>query len=275
MDSYFNRLNKFLIKYWQVLRVSWEENFVYRTNFVLWRLRTVLQLLVLYFLWSVVFSGTDELFGYTKATILTYVLGTSLIRSMVLSSRSVDVAGEISQGILTNFLLRPISYITYWFTRDIADKALNLIFSVVEIGLIVWFLKPPLIIQKDPTLILSFLVVAILALVLYFLVSFLLSLTGFWFREVWAPRFLAMTVIEFLSGGVFPLDILPPSVFSLVRILPFSYLIFFPLKVYLGQVGLFEILSGVLVLIGWILVTFVAIRYVWERGLRVYEAVGR
>lgn len=264
-----------LNKYLTVLRVSWEENFIYRTNFVLSRVRTVMQLLILYFFWSVVFSGTDNLFGYDKASILTYVLGTSIIRSMVLSSRSVDVAGEIHQGILTNFLVRPVSYISYWFTRDVADKALNIVFTVFEIGILILLLKPPLVLQSDPSLLVLFAAVTILALFLYFLLSFLLSITAFWIREAWAPRFLALVLIEFLSGGVFPLDILPAGIFNILRVLPFTYLIFFPLKVYLGQLALAEILGGMAMLLGWIVIAFVSLQYVWMRGLRVYDAEGK
>lgn len=272
------KLNNFLgsiTKYLTVLRISWEENFVYRTNFILWRVRTVMQFLILYFFWSVVFSGTDELFGYTRASILTYVLGTSLIRSMVLSSRSVDVAGEIHQGILTNFLVKPVSYLSYWFTRDIADKVLNIIFTIFELGILIWLLKPPLILQTDPAILMAFILVTILGLLLYFYLSFLLSITGFWVREVWAPRFLALVFIEFLSGGVFPLDILPAGVFNFLRLLPFTYLIFFPLKVYLGQLTLPEILAGASILVGWIALSVVAVQYVWAKGLKVYEAEGR
>lgn len=262
-------------KYLSVFKVSWQEIFIWRTNFVLWRLRNVFQILILYFFWSTVFSNQDHLFGYTRTTILTYVLGSSLIRSMVLSSRSVDVAGEIHQGILTNYLLKPISYLSYWWTRDLADKILNIIFSICELALIVWLLKPPILLQTDPLTLVFFGLTVIIALHLYFYFSFILSFLAFWVREVWAPRFLAIVSLEFLSGGVFPLDILPPAIFSGLQFLPFTYLVFFPLKVYLGQLSIFEIMSGIAMMTGWTIILFFATQYLWMRGLRVYSAEGR
>lgn len=271
----FLETKKILAKYWQVFKVSLEEIFIWRLNFVLWRVRSVLQLLVLYFLWSVVFGQQENVFGYTQTAMFTYVLGTALMRSFSLSSRSVDVAGEIHQGILTNFLLRPVSYLSYWFTRDIADKVVNIAFVVVELSVIYLLLKPPIFIQTDLLLLIVAAGTAILAVFLFFFLSFLLSMTGFWVREVWAPRFLAMVFIEFLSGGFFPLDILPRPVFTFLQATPFPYIIFFPLKVYLGQLSSFQIVGGVAVLVFWMVVAFVAVGYVWAKGLRVYAAEGR
>lgn len=271
----FAKLKKTFGKYWQVFKVSLSEMFIWRLNFVLWRVRTVLQLLVLYFLWSVVFVGQENVFGYTQTAIFTYILGASLIRSFSLSSRSVDVAGEIHQGILTNFLLKPVSYLSWWFTRDIADKAVNIAFAILELSLIYLLLRPPIFIQTYPPVLLATAVTTILAVIIFFYLSFLLSLTGFWVREVWAPRYLAMIFIEFLSGAYFPLDILPRPVFVFLQATPFPYMIFFPLKIYLGQVSLIQILAGAAVMIFWIIVAFAGIQYVWAKGLRIYAAEGR
>lgn len=269
------KLNKTLAKYFFVIRASWQEHLVYRVNFLLWRFRAILYLLVLYFLWSSVFRGQDRLFGYTASTILTYILGTSIIRSFVLSSQSASVAGEILGGQLSNLLLRPFSYIGYWFAKDIADKTLNILFVFLEIAILLFFLRPPVFIQFDPmTLLLTFLT-TILALVLFFYMSFLISLMAFWVREVWAPRFLIMILLESLSGVVFPLDILPAKIFAFLKVLPFTYLVFFPLKIYLGQIDFPEIWRGMVILSLWLVIIYFAAKFVWRRGLRVYAAEGQ
>lgn len=264
-----------LFKYLQVFKVSLSEMFIWRLNFVLWRLRSVLQLLVLYFLWSVVFGQQDVAFGYTKEAIFTYILGTAFMRSMVLSSRSVDVAGEIHSGRLTNFLIRPVSYISWWLTRDISDKLVNLIFVFVELSLIYYFLRPPLFIQSNPTFVVLAIFVSFLALILYFYLSFLLSMVAFWVIEVWAPRFLAMVIVEFLSGGTFPIDILPAPVVLFLKATPFPYLIFFPLKIYLGQVPITQIFLGITVMLFWMVIVWWSVQIVWQKGLRVYSAEGQ
>lgn len=266
---------KLISKYWVVLRLTWEEYFVWRVNFVLWRVRQLLQLITLYFFWSVALSGQQELLGYTQAGILTYILGTQLMRSIVLSSRSIDVAGEIHDAKLTNYLIRPVSYFGFWAARDISDKFLNIAFSLVEVALIIAVFGPPLVFQQDAFFLSLTLLTAVMAIILYFLFSFLLSLTAFWVRDIWAPRFLSFVILEFFAGGFFPVDILPRPLFILVSATPFPYLIYFPIKIYLGQLPPLQILAGLVIMLFWIAVLTGSLNYVWNRGLRVYSAEGR
>lgn len=263
-------------KYFQVIKITFQEYFVYRLNFVLWRFRSFVQLLVLYFLWSALIPQGMTLFGYDQAKILTYILGTSIVRSFILSSRSVDAAGEIASGTLANFLLRPINYLKYWFSKDIADKILNLFFSIIGIFLILILLRPPIIIQNNLTIIIFTVIAVALGIVLYFFLSFLLSMIAFWTPEnIWPPRFLSMIIIEFLAGSLFPLDILPVGVFKALKLLPFTYLLFFPLNVYLGKLTTQEIFTGILISLFWIVVFWQLAKALFRLGLRNYAAWGR
>ncbi len=263
-------------KYLQVIRITFQEYFVYRLNFIFWRLRAFIQLLVLYFLWLAVIPQGTTIFGYDQAKILTYILGTSIIRSFILSSRSVDVAGEVSSGVLSNFLLKPINYLGRWLAKDIPDKILNLFFSIIGVSLILIFLRPPIIIQNNPLIIFLTIITIILGMILFFYLSFSLSLSAFWTPEnVWPPRFLAMIIIEFLAGSLFPLDILPAGVFKTLKLLPFTYLLFFPLNVYLGKLTLQEIFIGIFISLFWILVFWQLAKALFRLGVKSYVAWGR
>lgn len=263
-------------KYWQVIKITFEEYFVYRLNFLLWRFRSLVQLLVLYFLWQAAIPEGQVIFGYDQAKILTYILGTSIIRSFVLSSRSVDAAGEIASGDLSNFLLKPISYLKYWFAKDVTDKILNLFFSTIEISLIILLLKPPVIFQTNILFVIFAFLAILLGILLYFYLSFLLSLVAFWTPEnPWPMRFLFAIFLEFFAGGLFPLDILPKTIFKVLNLLPFPYLLFFPLNVYLGKLTIVEVLLGLGIGLFWILISYQAIRFVFQKGVKSYVAWGR
>ncbi|MBI4100514.1 ABC-2 family transporter protein [Candidatus Microgenomates bacterium] len=263
-------------KYWQVFKNTWDEYFTYRLNFIMWRVRTVLQLLAIYFLWWSIFQNQKgEIFGYSQSLLLTYILGTAILRAIVFSSRTISVGDEINQGNLTNFLLKPISYLKYWFTRDLADKSMNISFAIFELTLIIILLRPPLFLQTDIINLLFFIASVILAIVLYFYINFLLGLVAFWSPEVWAPRFIFFILVEFFAGGLFPLDILPEFLYRIVKFLPLSYLEFFPLKIYLGQLNNFQVIQSLFISFIWILIFSQIVNRVWEKGLRVYSAEGK
>lgn len=266
-----------MTKYLHLVYITFQEYFVYRLNFLLWRVRAVLQLLILFFLWSSAFGNTPLIFGYTQAQMLTYILGTSLIRSYILAARlSEGVGAEIVTGNITNILLKPVSYLRYVFSRDLSDKAVNICFSSLELVVIIALFHPPLILQASPFYLGAAVTSMLLALSLYFFINMTISYSAFWLVEDWwAPRFIFGIVLDFLAGGIFPIDILPPLVARILLYTPFPYLLFFPMKVYLGQLPVVAVGQGILVLGFWTIIIYLLQRLVWARGLRHYEAVGR
>jgi ABC-2 type transport system permease protein len=262
-------------KYLAVFNISWQNGFVYRLNFILWRVRSALQLLLVYFIWWTVFQTQQQVFGYTEQTILTYILLAAIIRAIVLSSRVGDLASAINVGDIVNFLIKPLNLIKYYFAKDLADKLLNIFFVVVEITLIVLFLKPSLVIQDNLKVLGLFIVATLLGIILYFALSLIFSMTAFWWENVfWGPQFILMIFLEGFGGGLFPIDILPEKMAQILMLSPFPYLIYFPSKLYLGTLSGSEVLSGFLVLLFWTIIMWIAAFKMLNAGLKNYTAVG-
>ena len=262
-------------KYFLFAQKTWEETLTFRFNFLMWRFRNVLQLLTFYFLWQAVFPQNATIGTYDKSQIITYVLAISLVRSIVFSNRSFAIGEEINSGMLSNYLIKPINYFMYWFSRDIGDKAMNIAFVIVEISLLIILLKPELFIQTNISYFLLATIAIVLAIIAYFILNALLEMIGFWTSEVWAPRFIFMIVITFLAGGLFPLDLAPKSIYTILQFLPFTYLLYFPVKIYLGQIPQDQIFAGFAILIFWSFVLVLILKYMWSKGLKVYTAYGK
>jgi len=92
--------------------------------------------------------------------------------------------------------------------------------------------------------------------------------------HAYGPRFALKMAMELTSGRFFPLNILPAVLFKIMNFLPFSFLVFFPLNVYLDRLSTSEIYRGLLTQTIWIAIFSVLLKVVWQRGLRRYEAVG-
>jgi len=260
----------------QVIRNTISEYMRYRINFVLWRVRVVMQILVAYVLWRAVFStGGQEIFGYSQTMMLTYILLTNIARTLVLGTRSIEVGEVINKGELSNFLIRPMSFLRYYVARDAADKLLNLLFAAGELTLLFLILRPPIFLQGNLVTLAGALIALTIGVAMYFFFSMILGYLGFWTADTWAPRFLSFVIIEFFSGGFFPLDILPKPLFAVVRNLPFSYFIYFPLKVYLGQLAMPAVAAGIFLGVLWVGVLWYLGGVLWTAGLRAYTAEGQ
>ncbi len=262
-------------KYWMVAKCTWDEMLTYRLNFTMYRIRNILTFLTLYYLWLALLASNETLFGYTRELMLTYIVGTALLNAFVLASRSYAIGDDINQGVLSNYLLRPVNYFFYWIAKDIGDKAMNIVFALCELTILYLLLRPPLFIQTDLVYVSLFLLAVIIAVALYFCCNLILGMFGFWSPEIWAPRFIFMILVGFFSGGYFPLDILPEPLFIVFSALPFQYFLYMPLKIYLGQLSIAQVLYGISVGLTWVVLLYFVIDFLWRKGLRVYAAQGR
>jgi len=267
-----------MYKYWQIFKTSIVQEFAYRLNFIMWRIRNIIQILIFFFLWDAVLSGNNnQIFGYTRTQIFTYAFVLIIVRAIVFSVRSNDIAGQISNGELTNMLLKPINYFRYWITRDVAYKFLNILFGLVEALALILILKPNIFIQSNPVYSLTFIVSLILSIFIYFSILMMTSFIPFWVPELaWGAQFLVTgVVVEFLSGASFPVDIFPKAIYQILMLTPFPYLIFVPIKTYLGIFSYQVVFQSLLIGFVWSVVLFKLSQIVWKKGLKVYEGVGR
>lgn len=238
----------------------------------------MIQIFVAFFLWDKIFENPERIvFGYDRSKILTYVFAIIIIRALVLSARAADVAGDVAQGELSNYLIKPMNYFKYWFTRDMSSKILNISFAFFEFIILYLILRPPLFFQQNILIILAFLVSIVIAIMIYFYMLFIVSSVPFWAPELgWGSHFLVTIIlIEFLSGALFPIDILPAGIGQVVMSLPFPYLIYFPVQVYLGNITGVLLVKGLLISSIWLVILGISMKYVWSKGLKVYEGVGR
>jgi ABC-2 type transport system permease protein len=182
---------------------------------------------------------------------------------------------EIAKGNLSDVLLRPVSQVGYWAAQDAANKLLHLAFAVAEIGLFMAIVRPPFLAPSSALHALAFVLATLGGMVLYFQMSFMLGAMGFWSAQSWGPRFCFEVILEFCAGAYFPVDLLPVWAQNILSNLPFPYLIFQPVSIYLGRSSGAEILSCFAHQAVWIAILGLMVRLMWSAGLRRYAAEGR
>lgn len=256
-------------KYLSIFSITLQEYFVYRLNMIMWRVRQVFVFLVPFFIWKSVLGDGGEIYGYTLASVMTYLFGTTILRSLVMGSRTIDLGWMINSGYLTIPLLRPFGIFRFLLARDAADKLFNLSFMFLELPLIYFVFHPPIFLNFSPTTLIITLGSILLSALIYFYINVIFGSIAFWSRDVWAPRFLLMTILEFATGAMFPLDMLPSIWQKVLLLTPFPYLLYVPLKIYLG--ASFSLLPQLI----WVIILALLTQFIWNRGILRYEAEGR
>ena len=140
---------------------------------------------------------------------------------------------------------------------------------------ILFIFKMPFWLPQNPATYLIFLAIIILAVLLYFFISFSLSIAAFWTEEVWATRWLfGIVFLEFFAGALFPIDVLPAALQRIIYLIPFPYLVFFPLKIWLEQVSLASAIQATFICLAWLLFFYWLASFLWRKGAKNYGAYG-
>jgi ABC-2 type transport system permease protein len=78
----------------------------------------------------------------------------------------------------------------------------------------------------------------------------------------------------FLSGHMFPLDMLPDPWRTLVELTPLQYLAYFPAAVLLGKIQGWDLVVGLLLQVEWVALFAILSRVLFDHGARRYSAYG-
>jgi ABC-2 type transport system permease protein len=195
-----------------------------------------------------------------------------MINSLVISYVSWEIVDQIREGFFSNFLVKPVNYLHYWFTMNLSGKLLEGLFILVVVALMSFALLSQITLPAHGLTVIYFLVSLALGLVLAFEFDFCIGLIAFWLVQVKVFKYMLQYIIFFFAGALLPLDLFPKPLQTLAYALPFQYLVFFPIQIFLEKET--APLPGFLVALLWIGALYLLSRFFLIRGIRKYEAVG-
>lgn len=253
-----------------------QNTLVYRVNFLFRSLFALVPLLATLSLWRAIFAGEDgQVAGYTLAQMVSYYLIVTVVDALTgVSEDDWQIAADIRDGQISQFLLKPIDYLTYRFCLFFSGRVVYVMVAFIPVAIFIWCFRQYFLLPPDPETAGWFMLSLFMTALLQFFISYTLALMAFWILEVSTLIFMVFA-FEYIAGGhLFPLDILPPVVQKILYLTPFPYQVFFPVHIYLGRVTGEALYTGLAIQFAWVVAMFLLARWVWSRGIRKYGAVG-
>jgi len=99
-------------KYRQAFLLGLQGSLVYRWNFAVRGFFSLFHLAAVFILWGAAFAGREQVGGFDLRQTLTYFT-TILFLQFLISAFNEDyqISEEIRQGLINQFLLKPINYL--------------------------------------------------------------------------------------------------------------------------------------------------------------------
>lgn len=271
-------MNHILKKYAHVVNVGIQVNLTYRFNFMARTLFGFIPLVAILFMWRTIYSGKSGsgLVGtYTLGQMISYYVLITLVDALTaVNEDDWQIAADIKDGNISQFLLKPIDYLGYRLCLFFSGRLTYMGVAAIPITLFVLCFRTYFVLPPDGATFGLFLISTLLTALLQFFISYTMAMLAFWVLEVSTFIFIVFAFEYIASGHLFPLDILPAGLQQILGYSPFPYQLYFPVSIYMGKAAGADLLKGFGLQIFWVLAAYAAARLLWSRGIRKYSAVG-
>ncbi|MTJ15292.1 multidrug ABC transporter permease [Anabaena sp. UHCC 0187] len=261
-------MKKLIKKALTLLSVNYANMLEYRSELIFWVLAGSLPIIMMGVWVQAAESGK---FGFKPVDFARYFFAVFLARQISVVWVIYDFEKEVVEGKLSPKLLQPIDPVWHHVANHVAERAARMPF-VLLLSIFFFVLYPQAFWLPNITNLFLFILAAIMAFALRFIIQYTFAMLAFWTERATALENLWLLFFMFLSGLIAPLDVFPEDVKNMVMLTPFPYLINFPASILVGLPV--DLTRGFLSIIGWFLIFLGANRFLWRRGLRRYSGMG-
>ena len=261
-----------------MLNVGIQNNLTYRFNFLARTIFGFIPLIAMLYVWRTIYSdkGPNPVIGnYTLAQMISYYLLTTIVDALTaVNEDDWQIAADIKDGNISQFLLKPIDYLAYRLVLFVSGRVTYLAVAAIPLAIFILCLHQYFVWPATASGFAWFLLSVALTALLQFFMSYTMAMLAFWVLEVSTFIFILFAFEYIASGHLFPLDILPPLLQRVLHFTPFPYQLYFPISIYMGKAVGSALVNGLLAQCAWVLVMYGLARFAWGRGIRKYSAVG-
>ncbi|WP_258881028.1 ABC transporter permease [Clostridium tagluense] len=180
-----------------------------------------------------------------------------------------DIIESITSGGIAYELCRPLDLYNMWYIKSLSSRFSKTAIRCVPILVVASILPKPYNLSMITSLNLTvtflismslgFGVVVAFSMLIYVITFFTLSPIGI--------RIVALSLMEFLSGGIIPIPFLPESIQKIVELLPFASMQNTPFRIYSGNIKGMEILFSILLQVFWLTLLIILGKYLMKRAV--------
>ncbi|AYO48671.1 TPA: ABC transporter permease [Streptococcus mutans] len=260
---------KIFKRYYAFVQAGFQQAITYRTNFLFYRIGDVLGVFVSIYMWKAVYlsSKVKTLNDFVAEEMVYYIIISYITQLFVQTTCSLTIGDEVKEGSISMRLLKPINLITTYLFTEIGEK-LMVIFSLgvpIAIIMIVVQLKY----NMTVLLLLSHIFLYVFSTTIAYLINFYFNIcfgfSSFILKNLWGSNFLKNVIVSFLSGSVIPLSFFPNKFGMILQILPFSYINYVPVMLFLGKYNALMSLRAILFQVIWLAAFIITSNTIWNK----------
>lgn len=258
---------RFLRVYAEFVRMGFVNILAYRLRYYTGIITYFIYVSIYYFIWKAIFTHSSSIEGFNFSQILTYVAVGWIIRSFYYSNIDQQMATQVVEGKLAMDLIKPVNIQFMYMAQALGESIFRLALLTGPTALILAWVYPlqgPASKQHLALFVasssLSFFIVGSINFAVGTLAIRLKSILGL----LRAKYFL----LELFSGLLIPISFFPSVFQKAFAWLPFQYISYIPVLIYLGKLRGLPLLAALAKQFFWVLALLFFSDLMWRWSSR-------
>lgn len=245
-------------------RMSFGRTLAYRVAVITQAVGLILQVFLLTRIWTEVYAGADSVNGLPLDHLEVY-LTLSIVQVWVMeTSIGRYIQFRIRMGTVLFDLGRPASFVGQMWGMQSGDTTARVLFMLPALPVAV--LAGGIMAPPSASAGLMYAVTLVLGYVINVLIALLIGLVAFWTIEALGTELLVRLITQFFSGAMIPLTFFPDVLRTIADGLPFKFIAYVPVSIYIGQLDGAEMTAQAVLGMAWAVALGGCVWLMWRRA---------
>ena len=234
-------MRKTLERYYALFSANLQQTMAYRFGFFTSFLGEVVKICVMLAVWMAVYRQRSTIAGFDYPMMVTYLLVSQTVNNVYGFKNDAErlISKRIMDGSIVFDLLRPVGFVNARLAENAGQTVLQAVFSGLTLLCFKLFL-PELSGPASLVYCLLFAVSMCAGFFIMFSVSAISGLLAFWLMNNWGLRSAKAAIVNFFSGALVPIAMMPGWMQGVMEALPFKNIVYVPTMIYMGQYDIRE-----------------------------------
>lgn len=226
-------------KYGCIFGKAFKMQAVYRVSMYLGILKSLIAFFIQVSLWyALVGAGANNSVSFSDMTV--YLVLNTAILTLTQANVAADIEASVIDGSVSMHIIRPVSFKFYTLATVLGQNAFRFLTGAVPVLLPGIFLAWNGFTFPSPVYLALFLASTLIGMLIMFELTYAVGLLAFWIQRCWFLKWYLDAGMAFFGGTVVPLWFYPQGLQAVSRFLPFRYILFEPVNLFLHKVSVQE-----------------------------------
>jgi len=253
--------------YAEFIRVGFVNTLAYRLRYYTGIVTYFIYVTVYYFIWKAIYAHTSQIGGFDFSHILTYIAVGWIIRSFYFNNVDQDIANQVIEGKLAMDLIKPVNIQFMYVAQAFGECLFRAGMLSLPSALVLMLIYP---LRRPASLhhFLAFLVSVLLSFFLVAAINFAVGTLAVRLKSILGLLRAKYFLLELFSGLLLPISYFPEVFQKVFKFLPFEYISYIPVLLYLGNINGKSIAGALALQLFWVVVLFAIGHAMWRWSSR-------